>query len=105
MDFPSEYTSNVYTVPIENIGQNDWEKTLLRLKEWIFLGDANVVERANQVRPMKEDASEKSLQALARRQRRIEGLQLFEKTKLNRSIGNNCKIPSFSPLFQLNHCN
>lgn len=48
------------------------------------LGDANTIERANQARPVKEEASEKSLLASARRQRRLEGLQLFEKTKLNR---------------------
>ncbi len=49
-----------------------------------FLGDANAVERANQAKPPKEAPSEKTLQALARRQRRLDGLQIFEKTKLNR---------------------
>lgn len=64
--------------------------------DWIVLGDSNAAERANQARPIKEDASGKSLQAAARRQRRIEGLQLFEKTKLNRSIRKHCKFSSLS---------
>jgi len=68
MDFPNEYTTNVYTIPIENIG------------------DSNAVERANQAKPSKEEPNEKALQALARRQRRLDGLQLFEKTKLNSLI-------------------
>ncbi|CAF3490836.1 unnamed protein product [Adineta steineri] len=68
MDFSSESTANVYTIPIENIG------------------DTNAVERANQVKPKQEEPTEKSLQALARRQRRFDGLQLFEKTKLNSLI-------------------
>jgi hypothetical protein len=49
-----------------------------------FKGDLNAVERANQARPTREEVNEKNLQALARRQRRLDGLQLFEKTKLNR---------------------
>lgn len=76
MDFLSEYTTNVYTIPIENIG------------------DSNAIERANQAKPVREEASEKSLQALARRQRRLEGLQLFEKTKLNRYTAMNSMIES-----------
>ncbi|CAF0937356.1 unnamed protein product [Adineta ricciae] len=68
MDFSEEYTSNIYNIPIENIG------------------DINAVERANQVKPSKEEPSEKMLQAQARRQRRLDGLQLFEKTKMNSLI-------------------
>jgi hypothetical protein len=49
-----------------------------------FKGDLNAVERANQARPTREETNEKNLQALVRRQRRLDGLQLFEKTKLNR---------------------
>ncbi len=49
-----------------------------------FLGDSNAVKRANQGKPLKEEPNEKTLQALARRQRRFDGLQLLEKTKLNR---------------------
>jgi hypothetical protein len=54
------------------------------LNSSISLGDLNTVERANQPRPGKEEPNEKNLQAFARRQRRLDGLQLFEKTKLNR---------------------
>jgi hypothetical protein len=28
MDFPTEYTTNVYTIPIENIGQFDLEVSI-----------------------------------------------------------------------------
>ena len=84
MDFPSEYTTNVYTIPIENIGL--FEKKVFQVNFWIFLGDLNTVERANQAKPTREEVNEKHLQALARRQRRLDGLQLFEKTKLNRYI-------------------
>lgn len=44
------------------------------------------MERANQAKPAKEEPSEKALLALARRQRRLDGLQLFETTKLNRYL-------------------
>jgi hypothetical protein len=83
MDFPSEYTTNVYTIPIENIGMI-FREEIFPLNSSISLGDLNTVERANQARPGKEEPNEKNLQALARRQRRLDGLQLFEKTKLNR---------------------
>jgi len=83
MDFPDEYKTNVYTIPIENIGKYDF-KLNISVKLFIFLGDSNTIERANQVKPLKEEPNEKALQALARRQRRFDGLQLFEKTKLNR---------------------
>jgi hypothetical protein len=82
MDFSSEYTANVYTIPIENIGL--FEKRNISGEFWDILGDLNTVERANQARPTRDEANEKNLQALARRQRRLDGLQLFEKTKLNR---------------------
>lgn len=55
------------------------------LNSVLYKGDSNAVERANQAnqaKPTKEDPSEKALQALARRQRRLDGLQLFEKSKL-----------------------
>ena len=48
---------------------------------------------------MKEEASEKSLLALARRQRRMEGLQLFEKTKLNRYDAIDAKVNQMSFFF------
>ena len=82
MDFPSEYTTNVYTIPIENIGL--FERRNFSVGFLDILGDLNAVERANQARPTREEPTEKNLQALARRQRRLDGLQLFEKTKLNR---------------------
>lgn len=84
MDFPSEYLSNVYTIPIENIGKFR-DKDVFRLLKEVLLskGDSNAVERTNQVKPAKEDPSEKALQALARRQRRLDGLKLFEESKLN----------------------
>ncbi len=47
-------------------------------------GDSNAIERTNQAKPLKQEPNEKNLQALARRQRRIDGLKLFEKTKVNR---------------------
>ncbi|CAF0720492.1 unnamed protein product [Rotaria sordida] len=68
MDFSNEYTTNVYTIPIENVG------------------DLNTIERANQAKPIEKPTNEKTLQALERRQRRLDGLQLFEKTKLNSLI-------------------
>jgi hypothetical protein len=49
-----------------------------------FIGDKNAVERANQVKPMNDEFKVKNVQALARRQRRLAGLQLLEATKLNR---------------------
>ena len=82
MDFSEEYTSNVYNIPIENIGKYHFEVCWIC---WVwFEGDLNAVERANQVKPSKEEPNEKMLQAQARRQRRLDGLQRFEKTKMNR---------------------
>lgn len=62
------------------------------------LGDLNTVERATQAKPLKEDPSEKSIQALARRQRRLDGLQLFEKSKLNRFVKKKEKKLYFSEI-------
>jgi hypothetical protein len=59
-------------------------KSIFKIIYLIFLGDLNTIDRANQAKPSKEEPNEKALQALARRQRRLDGLQLFEKTKINR---------------------
>ncbi|CAF2982346.1 unnamed protein product [Rotaria socialis] len=68
MDFPDEYKANVYSIPIENVG------------------DLNTIERANQAKPVEKEPNEKHLLAMQRRQRRLDGLQLFEKTKLDSLI-------------------
>ena len=84
MDFPEQSMANVYTIPIENVGKYRVKISFGTKSECSAVGDTNTVHRANQARPSKEEPSEKSLLALARRQRRLDGLQLFEKTKLNR---------------------
>ena len=50
----------------------------------LFSGDQKAIERAKQTKPFNEEPNEKMSQASVRRQRRLDGLQLFEKTKLNR---------------------
>ena len=85
MDFPVEYMSNVYTIPIENIGPYDegrmtWRSSSARSPS----GDKTVLERVQQAKKVNEEGDQKSLQASIRRQRRFDGLQLLEKTKLHR---------------------
>jgi hypothetical protein len=51
---------------------------------FIRSGDPDAITRANQAKTSKDESNEKHAQALARRKRRLDGLELFEKSKLNR---------------------
>ncbi|CAF0873719.1 unnamed protein product [Didymodactylos carnosus] len=75
MDFPSELTNNVYTLPLENIGD---KKYLINAK-LTTTACANT-ETSSKMR------EQKSIVAEERRQRRIDGLELFENTKLDSLI-------------------
>lgn len=87
LDLSDDVMNHVYTIPIENIGE--WRR---RTRGWshffsksrVFTGDKKAIGRVNQAKPSKIEQNEKSIQAQVRRQRRFDGLQLFEKTKLNR---------------------
>ena len=48
------------------------------------IGDKTVLERVQHAKKVNEEVNEKGLQASIRRQRRFDGLQLLEKTKLHR---------------------
>lgn len=61
-----------------------WVSDEVKLSHLYLQGDSNAINRVNQAKPMKGEPNDKLLQAQLRRQRRIEGLQLFEKTKINR---------------------
>jgi hypothetical protein len=85
MDFADNDTCHVYTIPIENIGKHDINMFVrIRSRCVVVQGDNDAIQRANQVKQFKDEPNEKMLQAQARRKRRLDGLQLFQTTKLNR---------------------